>query len=379
MRPTAIRSVLVIVLAVASLAIASGVSASGDLAACALVPSEGTTPDPTGTILEAVGVSGGGDVWAVGSHVAGPISGPVVQRWDGQTWTPQELDLPKGPIGLSSLYDVKAFGSDDVWAVGSWMGEEPLVEHWDGKRWSAITVPVLAGTERILTGIDGTGPDDVWVVGQHRVDDQEHAVVLHGGLTGLQIVAPPDAAVLHGVAIRADGTPIVAGWKINADGWADGVIASRQGETWSAEPTPQQEEDNNVFLFGLTVHGGTTWAVGFVNASPDADVPVTFMRGPDGWTQPPVPDLGGSTRLVSVASDDAGTVAVGVVSGNGSAQAVVIRWGGQAWTPVAGAGAQPPDALAGVALDGGDIWAVGRAVVEGATYGVPSARVYSCG
>ena len=92
-----------------------------------------------------------------------------------------------------------------------------------------------------------------------------------------------------------------------------------------------------------------------------------------------MPDLGGSTRLVSVASDDAGTVAVGVVSGNGSAQAVVIRWGGQAWTPVAGAGAQPPDALAGVALDGGDIWAVGRAVVEGATYGVPSARVYSCG
>src|SRR6185436_20837137 len=172
-----------------------------------LVPSEGTTPDPLGTILEAVAVSGGGDVWAVGSHVAGPISGPVVQRWDGQTWTPQELDLPKGPIGLSSLYDVKAFGSDDVWAVGSWMGEEPLVEHWDGKRWSAIAVPVLAGTERILTGIDGTGPNDVWVVGQHRVDDQEHAVVLHGGLTGFQIVALPDAAVLHGVAIRADGRP----------------------------------------------------------------------------------------------------------------------------------------------------------------------------
>ncbi len=380
MRPTAFRLSAIVVLAVASLALAaSNVSAAGDLSGCTLVPSEGTAPDPLGTILEAVTVSDGGDVWAVGSHVVGPVSSPFIQRWDGSDWSPQKLDLPEGPIGLSSLYDVKSFGPDDVWAVGSWMGEDPLVQHWDGKTWSAVVVPDLGGTEGILTGIDGTGPDDLWVVGQRRVDQQEHGVVLHGGLTGFQIVAPPDAAVLHDVAIRADGSPIVAGWQINADGWADAVIASRQGETWRAEQTPEKEEDNNVFLFGLAVHGGTTWAVGFVNASPDADVPVVFMRGPDGWTEPPEPDLGGSTRLVSIASDEAGTVAVGVVSANGSARAVAIRWDGQAWVAVPGAGAEPPDALAGVALDGSDIWAVGRAVVLGATYGVPSARVYSCG
>lgn len=379
MRPTAIRSCVVIVLAVVSLAIAaSNVSASGDLAACSLVPSEGTTPDPLGTILEAVAVSDGGDVWAVGSHVVGPISSPFIQRWNGQTWSQQKLDLPEGPIGLSSLYDVKAFGPDDVWAVGSWMGEDPLVQHWDGKAWSAVTMPDLGGTEGILTGIDGTAPDDLWIVGQRRADNQEVAVVLHGGLAGFQIVPPPDAAVLHDVAIRVDGSPIVAGWKIGPTGFAEAVVASRQGETWRAEATPKKEEQN-VFLFGLAVHGGTTWAVGFSNSSPNGDTPVTFQRGPDGWTELPESVLGASTRLVSVASDEAGTVAVGVVTDAGFAKAVAIRWDGQAWVPVAGAGAEPPDALAGVALDGSDIWTVGRAVVVGATYGVPSARVYSCG
>lgn len=379
MRPTAFRLSAVVVLAVASFAIAaSRVSASGDLAGCSLVPSEGTDPDPLGTIFEAVALDDRGDVWAVGSHVVGPISSPVIQRWDGSTWRTQKLDLPEGPIGLSSLYDVKAFGYDDVWAVGSWMGEDPLVQHWDGKAWSAITMPDLGGTEGILTGIDGTGPDDLWVVGQHRVDQQEYGVVLHGGLPGFQIVSPPDAAVLHDVAIRTDGSPLVAGWQINEDGFADAVVASRHGETWRNEPTPEKEEQN-VFLFGLAVHAGATWAVGFSNASPNGDSPVTFQRGPDGWTELPEPSLGASTRLVSVASDEAGTVAVGVVSDGGSARAVAIRWDGQAWAAVSGAGAEPPDALAGVALDGSDIWAVGRAVVLGATYGVPSARVYSCG
>jgi hypothetical protein len=380
MRPTTFRMFVVVLLAVASLGVAaSGVWAAGDLAACSLVASESTRPDPLGTILEAVAVSDGGDVWTVGSHVVGPISSPIVQRWNGSTWTQQKLDLPQGPIGLSSLYDVKAFGPDDVWAVGSWMGEDPLIQHWDGSAWSAVEAPKLDGTEGILTGIDGTGPNDLWIVGQHRVDQQEHGVVLHGGIAGFQIVPPPDAAVLHDVAIEPGGAPLVAGWSIGDTGFADAVLASLQGGSWRSLPTPEKE-DTNVFLFGLAVNDrGDAWAVGFSNTSPNGDTPVTLRRGSNAWTEIREPDLGASTRIVSVATDDAGTVAVGVVSENGTSRAVAIRLDGDMWTPIPGAGSQPPDALGGVALDGSDIWAVGRAVVVGATYGVPSARVYSCG
>jgi hypothetical protein len=379
MRPTPFRVSVIVVLAAASLGLAAThVTASGDLGACTLVPSEGTDPDPLGTILEAVTVSTGGDVWAVGSHVSGPSSTPYIQRWDGSAWTAQKLDLPEGPIGLSSLYDVKAFGPDDVWAVGSWMGEHALIQHWNGSTWSAVAAPKIGGTENILTGIDGTGPDDLWIVGERRVDQQEHGVVLHGGTSGFQVVSPPDAAVLHDVAMLPNGEPLVGGWRINDDGFADPVISARTGETWRDE-TIEPKEDVNIFVMGLAVGRRDTYAVGFANNSPNADTPVTLQRGSAGWAELSEPALGASTRLVSVATDEAGTVAAGVVSENGSSRAVAIRLDGDAWTSVAGAGSQPPDALAGVALDGPMIWTVGRAVVVGATYGVPAARVYSCG
>jgi hypothetical protein len=378
MRPTPVRLFVVLAASAALLAVAaSGVFAAGDLSACTLVASETTHPNPVGTILEAVDAVDG-DAWAVGGHVVGPVSSPFIQRWDGNAWAEQKLEVPPGPIGISSFYAVKAFSTSDVWAVGSWMGDDPLVEHWDGHRWSLVTVPSFGGTENILTGIDGTTSTDLWLVGQRQYAAEMHGVVLHGGTEGFQIVTPPDVAVLHDVAML-DGQPIVEGWRMSSDGFAAPVIAARAGETWQEESVPA-EQGRNVFLTGIAVGtGGAAWAVGWSDDSPNGDTPVAYQRGAGGWTVVAVPDQGGSTRLVSVAADQQGTVAVGSVSAGGSSRAIALRATDGGWTAVPGAGSEPPDTLAGVALDEASIWAVGRAVVVGATYGVPSARVYSCG
>ena len=377
MRPTPVRLFVILAASAALLAVAaSGVFTTDDLSTCTLVASEGTHPNPVGTILEAVDATGG-QAWAVGGHVVGPVSSPLIQRWDGEAWTQQKLQVPPGPIGISSFYAVKAFSTSDVWAVGSWMGDDPLVEHWDGHRWSLVTVPSFGGTENILTGIDGTSSTDLWLVGQRQYAAEMHGVVLHGGTQGFQIVSPPDVAVLHDVAMLG-GQPLVDGWRIGSDGFAAPVIAARAGETWREEPIPA-EQGRNVFLTGIAVGtGGAAWAVGWSDDSPNGDTPVTYQRGAGGWTAVAVPDQGGSARLVSVAADQRGTVAVGSVSAGGSSRAIALR-AANGWTAVSGAGSEPPDTLAGVALDGAAIWAVGRAVVVGATYGVPSARVYSCG
>ena len=155
MRPTPLRLLVVVAACAALLAVAaSGVFAAADLSACSLVASEGTVPNPLGTILEGVDATGG-RAWAVGGHVVGPVSSPFIQRWDGKVWAEQKLQVPPGPIGISSFYAVKAFSPSDVWAVGSWMGDLPLVEHFDGHAWSLVTVPDFGGSENILTGIDG--------------------------------------------------------------------------------------------------------------------------------------------------------------------------------------------------------------------------------
>jgi len=378
MRPTPLRLLVVIAASAAFLAVAaSGVLAANDLAACSLVASEATHPNPVGTILEAVDAVDG-RAWAVGGHVVGPVSSPFIQRWDGKQWTDQELQVPPGPIGISSFYAVKAFSSSDVWAVGSWMGDHPLVEHWDGQRWSLVTVPAFGGSENILTGVDGTSATDLWLVGQRQYAAEMHGVVLHGGTQGFQIVSPPDVAVLHDVAMLG-AQPLVEGWRIASDGFAAPVIALRSGESWQEEPVPASR-GTNVFLTGIAVGtGGAAWAVGWSDTSPNGDAPVAYRRAGGAWTAVAVPDQGGSSRLVSVATSPQGTVAVGSVSAGGSSRAVALRASDQGWTAVPGAGSDPPDTLASVTLDGADIWGVGRAVVVGATYGVPSARVYSCG
>jgi len=378
MRPTPLRLFVIVAVAAALLALAvSGVFAAADVSACMLVASEGTKPNPVGTILEGVDAVDG-QAWAAGGHVVGPVSSPFIQRWNGHAWSEQTFPVPPGAIGISSFYAVKAFSTSDVWAVGSWKGDGPLVEHWDGVRWSLISVPSFGGTENTLTGVDGTSSTDLWLVGQRQYAAEMHGVVLHGGTQGFQIVTPPDVAVLHDVAML-NGRPLVDGWRIGSDGFAAPVVAARAGETWRDEPVPA-EQGRNVFLTGLAVGiGGAAWAVGWSDDSPNGDTPVTYQRGADGWTAVAVPDQGGSARLVSVALDQQGTVAVGSVSAGGSSRAVALRTADGGWTPVAGAGSEPPDTLAGVALDEASIWAVGRAVVVGATYGVPSARVYSCG
>ena len=381
MRPPPVRLLIAAALAVASIGVAaSGVLASTDLAACTLHPAEGDAPAQLGTILESVATTGPQDVWVVGSHVVGGVSTAYAERWDGAGWTVQDLDLPPGPTSISSLYDVTAFGPDDVWAVGAWMGEDPLIRHWDGESWSSEQAPTLSGTERILTAIDGTGPNDLWAVGQQRIDNQMQAVVLHRSADGWSTVPPPpDVAVLHDIAMLQPGVPTVAGWSIGPQGWAEASIATREAGAWTSEKAPAAP-GRNVFLTGLAFgHPGSAWAVGFSNEGPNGDAPVVLRRSGEGWRTVAIPDQGGSVRLASVATSDAGTVVVGQASTGGLVRALALRADGEGWSAIPGAGDQPPDALAGVTLDGDAVWAVGRHVVVGGTYGIPSARVYSCG
>ena len=381
MRPTSVRLLVVATLAVASIGVAaSGVFAASDLAACTLQPTEGDAPEQLGTILESVATTGPQDVWVVGSHVVGGVSTAYAEHWDGAAWAVQDLHLPLGPTSISSLYDVMAFGPDDVWAVGTWMGDDPLIRHWDGSAWSAEQSPELPGTERILTAIDGTGPDDLWAVGQQRIANQEQGVVLHRSAAGWSVAPrPPEAAVLHDVAMLQPGVPMVAGWSIGKQGYAEALLAAREAGAWTREVVPAAP-GRNVFLTGLAIgRPGAAWAVGFSNQGPNGDAPVTLWRSADGWTAVPIPDQGGSVRLSAVATTQAGTVVVGQVSTGGLVRALALRAGDGGWTAIPGAGDQPPDALAGVTLDGDAVWAAGRRVVTGATYGIPAARVYSCG
>jgi hypothetical protein len=362
---------------------AAGSFAAGDVASCTLTPSEVTSPENVGSILEAAVAAGSDDVWAMGSHVSGPAATPLARHWDGTAWTTTKLDLPPGPVSISSIYDARAFSPDDIWAVGSWMGEDPFVQHWDGKVWRAVEVPTIVGTERILTGVDGTGPNDIWIVGQREDQGEQRGVVLHFDGSQWSIVpAPAGAASLHDVAM-IDTKPVVAGWSIGPKGFAQGILATMTSDlpttpSWQFADLGNDAREN-LFLFGVAASSpADAVAVGFSNDSPNADTPHAYRLADGSWQETTVPDLGGSARLVAVATDPSATVAVGQVLVGGINRALALRATDGGWEEIPGSGKNAPDTLAGVAIQDGDVWAVGRGVVTGATYGVASARIYAC-
>ncbi|MDO3702793.1 S53 family peptidase [Micromonospora sp. C28SCA-DRY-2] len=111
-----------------------------------------------------VDATGPNDVWAVGEkHVPGGEV-PLIQHWDGKKWT----ETPDGGVisAITKLTDVTAIAPDDVWVAGDWTTQSDggyVVEHWDGKKWTVVDVP--EGWTSGLTGIDASGPNNVWAVG----------------------------------------------------------------------------------------------------------------------------------------------------------------------------------------------------------------------
>jgi hypothetical protein len=64
------------------------------------------------------------------------------------------VSVPK-PTGQEALFDaVDDLSPDDAWGVGTSFGcgagataaDETLIEHWDGKTWTALPTPTPAGS-----------------------------------------------------------------------------------------------------------------------------------------------------------------------------------------------------------------------------------------
>jgi hypothetical protein len=85
------------------------------------------------------------DVWASGWRISDDAGHPLVEHWNGKRWTVSFTENAYGGVT-----DVLALSPRDVWGVGwhrfSPRGdpnlERPLVIHWNGRRWRACPRPV---------------------------------------------------------------------------------------------------------------------------------------------------------------------------------------------------------------------------------------------
>jgi len=212
-------------------------------------------PSQRASDVASVAISGtsANDVWAVGDWFGGAVSPrPLIEHWNGKKWTPLQ-----GPSVQGTLTDVLALSPRNAWAVGEQGRSEKrtLIEHWDGSKWTVVPSPSPHPKADRLNGVGGTA-HSLWAVGSSR----NGLLVLHrsGGAWHTATVADPggtpaslaDVTVSHGAV-----------WAVGEAG-DQALVEHRAAGAWQVEDVAFPGETSH--LEGITVVPGSSdlWAVG---------------------------------------------------------------------------------------------------------------------
>jgi len=320
-----------------------------------------------GTALVSVAAGNPSHAWAVG--ITAPNSGtgitaPVVEAWDGSTWSP--VTLPAGvlsTLGTNVLLDTaSAGGPKDVWAFD-------LSGHWlrfDGATWTAGKFPGSVLPESSLT----IGTSAVWAFGTAAGRTGLAPYAAYHTSTGWKRTPVPG----HGGIVDASAVTRRDLWAvIGAGGLFSGIGATRSGSLlhwyaghWHAVATLPSKlrtaslssvlarGDKNVWVGGALKNSkrGTTEAVGHWNGH---HWTVTTLRAAASVAK---------WRLIKMVTDGSGGIwALGICGSHCGASGPVTRL----WHEVAGTWSRPVEpklatsrtALLGLAPTGKSVWAVG--------------------
>lgn len=294
---------------------------------------DATPPMPLGA-GSAVATTGPTNVWVTGN-------GPIL-RYDGTSWTSVFDD------SLSTFGSLWATSPTDAWAVGYYPGPNSMlagsIAHWDGAAWADVK---NAPATNQLFRVWGSGPSDVWVVGDEVVGGGLEAIILHFDGSAWSIA--------YTEAIQDFGSVWGSG---PDDVWASGLgdTVHFDGKTWSkAGPTSA-----SVHAFGLWGTGPRdVWAWGTEDGGDNGEI---FHYDGSRWSAGT--PLGASLSLSEMwGSSPTNIWAVGVDGTSGFNRALMMHWDGSAWSIVPQAAQAPVlDDIAGSGA--GNIWCAGGAVLR---------------
>ncbi len=326
------------------------------------------------------------DVWIGGQG--------VLAHFDGKSW---QLLVDESPV-QDTFVSFWGSAGNDVYAIA---GTTNVIGHWDGTSW---TMSNVGGSDEAFTGISGTGPDDVWVVGSQLWHSDgtgftpaaTQPPASHGpGPASVYAVAPGDAwlvgpggTILHWSGGAFTAYPGVtaqflqAVWGSGAnDVWAcgsDGTVVHWDGSAWQASYSTGTTAflsggwsggANDVWIAGdsgtLIHYDGSSFSsptnglftdLAGIWGSAINDIWIVGANGTtlhyDGMLWSPVPS-GTTNALTAVWGSGANDVwAVGLGG-------TILHWSSAAtgWQPVNASPAYDLNAVWG--SRGNDVWAVG--------------------
>jgi hypothetical protein len=323
---------------------------------------------PITPIVELLGVAAvsNNDVWAVGRFEDKGPDQPLVEHWDGRDW--RAISAPAAGTTSNILNGVAAAAPNDVWAVGFYQnygGGRTLIEHWDGTAFSVVPSPNPAGEDNELHAVAAISASDAWAVGfSHEPQGPLAPLVLHwDGAAWHPVLVPSpgtQANRLYGIAAAASDDVWAVGYQQAVGAEPQALIEHWDGKTWSV--VPSQSPGSVADLNAVTAVSRTeAWTVG------------TYRKG-DGY--PSLVERWDGTMWRVVASQDVGKngntlsavsglpngqiwAAGSFTNGNGTLP-LTERWDGRAWQVVRGPDTPADQTLNGVAVTLAlEVWAVG--------------------
>jgi hypothetical protein len=120
----------------------------------------------TGNMLAAISIDSAADIWAAGTTTSSSSSSgyqPLIEHWNGTQWS-----LSSSPALSGRLFGVVAINPNDAWAVGDNIMPniiDSLIEHWDGKQWSLVSSPNPSVASNILNAVVKVTGTDIWAAG----------------------------------------------------------------------------------------------------------------------------------------------------------------------------------------------------------------------
>jgi len=314
------------------------------------------SPEQLTKDLVAIDASAADDVWAVGTGSEpwhsrpGP---PGTGHFNGSEWT-EIMARSGGQRMFNTLSGVSIVSPNDVWAVGfwndgsDWAPNHPLIEHWNGTRWSLVPSPPI-GVFETLTGVAAPDGANAWAVGfshgnlVERWDGSSWGPVWNGGGWELGDVAASDSRHVW-----------IVGWFGASDGETDATASAYwNGSRWvyaGVEDPPGA--DDGAQLLAVSALSTEAWAVG-ENEGRNEEL-IERWNG-TAWTAVTGPRVKGAVLQDVLVLGPRNVWAVGLVAGD----PLIVRWDGTRWRVVPAPSTPAREWLSAIAGHGDDLWAVG--------------------
>jgi len=187
---------------------------------------------PLNTLFHAMWGSSKDNIWASGSN-------SKLFHYDGSKWT-----YVQKPVKLfNQVEDMWGGSSKDIWAVGG------SIMHYDGNKWSQSTSLDFSKKKYLLSGVSGSGPNDVWAVGTGRL-------MHYDGKKWTDYETNPKIIYSDVYAAAKDDVWIVGGANNK-----ESILLHYDGKKWSNFPHPK-----TIGLKAIWASGPTdVWVISYTN------------------------------------------------------------------------------------------------------------------